>query len=62
MSLLKPVEAAKQLGIPPYRVYEAARDGLLPVVQVGLQVRIEESAVKKLIQQKPDALVRWRDE
>ena len=45
MRLLTVKEAADLLSVRPQRVYELALEGLLPVVRLGRQVRIDEDAL-----------------
>lgn len=43
-------EMAQLLQLTPHRVYEAVRQGLLPAVRIGRQVRIEEQAFLSWVQ------------
>ncbi len=43
MRLLTIPEAAEVLRVPRARIYQLAREGLLPVVHLGRQLRVDES-------------------
>ena len=43
-------EAAERLGVSLQRAYEMARCGLLPVVRMGRQIRVEETRLMSLIE------------
>ncbi|MCL6597630.1 MAG: helix-turn-helix domain-containing protein [Alicyclobacillus macrosporangiidus] len=43
LKLLKMSEVANMLNISVDRAYELARQGLMPVVRLGRQIRVEES-------------------
>ena len=58
MNLLKIPEVAQVLRVPIPRAYELARQGLLPVVRLGRQVRVEEAALRDWIAQGGRPLVR----
>ena len=49
MNLLTIPETAQVLGIREARVYDLARDGLLPVVHLGRQLRVSEGALRAWI-------------
>jgi excisionase family DNA binding protein len=49
MDLLTVPEVARVLRVSPPRVYELARDGLIPVVRLGRQVRVEQDALRRWI-------------
>lgn len=44
MKFYTAAQIAKLLNMSQYRVYEAVREGLLPAVHIGRQIRVEESA------------------
>ena len=45
MQLLHIPEVAKILSITPERAYELARSGLLPVVRIGRQLRVDPNTL-----------------
>ena len=45
------LEIAENIKLSPDRVYEAIRQGLLPSVHIGRQIRIEEQAFREWIRQ-----------
>lgn len=47
--LLRVPEVARILDVPETRVYEMARQGLLPVVRLGRQIRIDREALDEFI-------------
>ena len=49
MRLLTIPEAAEVLRVPRARIYQLAREGLLPVVHLGRQLRVDESALQDWI-------------
>ncbi len=49
MSLLKSKEAAEKLTINEDRLYAYTREGILPVVKIGRQLRWAESALDEFI-------------
>jgi len=49
MRLLTAREVAEILAVPRYRVYELARQGVLPSVRLGFQVRVEEGALREFV-------------
>ena len=49
MRLLTVQEVSEILRVPRSRAYELARQGLIPSVRLGRQVRIEESALHEWI-------------
>ena len=49
MNLLTIPEVAQVLRVRPARVYELARQGLIPAVRMGRSLRIEESALHEWI-------------
>lgn len=49
MRLLTVRQVAELLSVPQARAYELARAGMLPVVRVGRQVRVDEDALRKWI-------------
>lgn len=49
MRLVRAREAAEALGVSPWRVYDLARQGVLPagvVVRLGREVRIDAEALR----------------
>ena len=54
--LLTVREVAELLRLRPARVYELARQELLPVVRVGRQIRVEEGALRAWISRGGQAL------
>jgi excisionase family DNA binding protein len=48
-SLLTAQQVAAVLQVPKARVYELAREGLIPVVRLGRQVRVSASALNDWI-------------
>ena len=56
MRLMTVSEAAELLRLRPARVYELAREGVLPVVRLGRQVRVEEQALRDWIARGGQAL------
>jgi excisionase family DNA binding protein len=50
MKLLRLGEVAEMLDVPPARVYEMARRGLLPVVRMGRQVRVDPEQLETWIE------------
>ena len=49
MQLLTIPEVARVLRVRPARVYELARQGLIPTVRLGRQVRVQEEALHQWI-------------
>lgn len=49
MRLLRITEVAEMLDVPVARAYEMARNGTLPVVRIGRQVRIDPEKLKEWI-------------
>ena len=49
IKLLTAQEVADLLRVPKARVYDLARQGLLPLVRLGRQVRFEERALREWI-------------
>ena len=49
MKLLTIPEVARLLQVRVPRAYQLARDGVVPVVRVGRQVRVDERALHKWI-------------
>ena len=49
MRLLLVREVAEVLRVPRSRAYELVREGLIPSIRLGRQVRIEESALREWI-------------
>ena len=45
------LEIAENIKLSPDRVYEAIRQGLLPSVHIGRQIRIEEQAFNEWVRQ-----------
>ena len=45
------LEIAENIKLSPDRVYEAIRQGLLPSVHIGRQIRIEEQAFHEWVRQ-----------
>ena len=56
MRLITVSEAAELLRLRPARVYQLAREGILPAVHVGRQVRLEEQALRDWIARGGQAL------
>ena len=46
MKLLRIPEVAELLDVSAARAYELAREGVIPVVRLGRQVRVEEGALQ----------------
>ena len=44
--MLRAVEVAEWLDVRPYRVYELVRQGRIPVVRLGRQVRFSRNALE----------------
>ncbi len=49
MRLLTITQVATILQVPPSRVYELARQRLIPVVRLGRQVRVDEDELRRWI-------------
>ena len=49
MRLVKATDVAKLLGVSEARVYELVREGLLPAVHLGRQIRFSEAALERFI-------------
>ncbi len=49
MRLLTMTQVAKILQVSPSRVYELARQRLLPVVRLGRQIRVDEDELREWI-------------
>ena len=49
MALMKLAEVAALLRVPRARAYELARCGMIPVVRIGRQVRVDDAALKAWI-------------
>jgi excisionase family DNA binding protein len=49
-------EAAKILGVTYHRAAELGRDGLIPIVRLGRQVRVDPQSLDKFISQGGKAL------
>lgn len=49
MELLTTNQLAEHTGIPERRIYALVRDGLIPVVKLGRQVRFAKQAIEKWI-------------
>ena len=49
MNLLTIPEVARVLRVPPARAYNLAREGLIPTVRVGRQVRVDRDALRHWI-------------
>ena len=49
MDLLTIPEVARVLRVPPARAYNLAREGLIPTVRVGRQVRVDRDALQEWI-------------
>ena len=47
MELMTVPEVAQVLRVPTARAYQLARDGLIPSVRVGRQVRVDRDALKE---------------
>ena len=47
--LLQMKDVAEQLGVSVQRAYELARTGLIPVVHIGRQIRVEEGRLRAWI-------------
>ena len=58
MELLTIPEVARVLRVPIPRAYELARQGLLPVVLLGRQVRVEQGALREWIDNGGQGLTR----
>ena len=50
MRLLRMTEVAEILGVSLARAYALAREGLIPAVRLGRQVRVEHAALRKWIE------------
>lgn len=50
-SLISAEEAATILGVSPSRFYALARGGIVPVVHLGRQVRVDPEALERWIQE-----------
>ncbi|ELK43456.1 helix-turn-helix domain-containing protein [Brevibacillus agri] len=55
-TLLTMPEVAKILGISKERSYAIARDGLLPTVRIGRQIRVDQEQLNSWIQNGGQAL------
>jgi len=63
MKLLRTDTVAEILGTTRPRVYQLIRDGLLPAVRLGRQVRVSESALRLWIERGGSTLPGgWRRE
>ena len=51
MRLLTVREVSEALQVPPARVYQLVRDGVLPAVYVGRQVRVAPDSLQQWIAQ-----------
>lgn len=61
--LLRIPHVAQVLDVPQARVYEMIRQGLLPCVRLGRQVRVSEEALRRFIETGGQALPGgWRRE
>ena len=49
LRLLQMKDVAEQLGVSVQRAYELARTGLIPVVHIGRQIRVEEGRLRAWI-------------
>lgn len=49
MRLLKAQDVAEILSVRRMRVYELIREGILPSVRLGFQVRVEEDALREFV-------------
>lgn len=49
MQLLRIPEVAKTLSISPHRAYDLARSGVLPVVRLGRQLRVDSGALAEWV-------------
>jgi excisionase family DNA binding protein len=47
--LLSIQEAAERLNVSPWRAYDLARQGLLPVVRLGRSLRVSETVLEQFI-------------
>lgn len=56
MKLMSVREVSDLLKVKPHRIYEMVREGLLPGVRLGRQVRISEDALRRWIQNGGQAL------
>jgi excisionase family DNA binding protein len=56
MQLLRIPEVAETLSISPQRAYDLARSGVLPVVRLGRQLRVDPSALAEWVGQGGKAL------
>ena len=56
MRLMTVSEAAELLRLRPARVYQLGRAGVLPVVHLGRQVRVDEQALRDWIARGGQAL------
>ena len=54
--LLKAKEVSEQMGISEERVFALAREGILPSVRLGQQVRFSTRALEKFIESGGQAL------
>ncbi len=48
--LLRPAEAADQLGISRTRCYQLLKEGTIPSVKIGSSIRIQTSQLKRWIE------------
>ncbi len=63
MTLLTAPEVARILRVRTSRVYELAREGLLPATRMGRQLRIDEALLRRWIKSGGEALPGgWRRE
>jgi excisionase family DNA binding protein len=60
MRLLTIPEVSDLLRVPPARAYELARQGVLPVVRLGRQVRVSEPALQRWIEDGGQVSGGWR--
>jgi excisionase family DNA binding protein len=47
--LLRPIEAAKAIGVSRAKAYDLIRRGLLPHVRIGFSVRVPVAALNRMI-------------
>lgn len=48
--LLTAAEAAQRLGVSRWRLYELAREEIVPVVRLGRSIRVDPGALERLIE------------
>ena len=57
--LLRIQEVAHRLDVSVHRAYELARQGMIPAVRLGRQVRVDADELERFIEAGGSGLERW---